>query len=363
MAQKNQSGQRKENANKHFVFVVLVIVNILALFMIFDLMDSIDNSVRQGIGYPTHESMRYAVPTKSESPKTVPAEAESPAPAAEPATPAINVDFPRPSLLLAVADQDQSPAPSNPDNLRRDFRLIAYAPTDGSRTEIATLASNFFVSPFRFADDALYFISPSGELKTLDFASRKIKTIALEGILPTERYQTKDTLSDILATPEAIYFLKGICGERGYCALGRLDLATGASAILLDNLQEKVDSGMFSIISFGRYDPSSRKLQLQVRDGDGGWASLDIYQFDPNSGTIAKTDSTSFAGFCGASDLVAECDAAQKANNEKYLRLTAAPMECAGATVSDSTEKYLELVIEGDKPASFSNAYYAGCAE
>jgi hypothetical protein len=62
MAQNNQSKGPEGEKHKHFVFVVFIIISITALLVVFDIMNSLDSTIRHEFGYPEKPSSSQLAP-------------------------------------------------------------------------------------------------------------------------------------------------------------------------------------------------------------------------------------------------------------------------------------------------------------
>lgn len=262
------------------------------------------------------------------------------------------------SLLLAAHNKQQTPPPANPENLMREFSVFSYESTTGEQKEVAKIKNNFFRQPFGFLNNKIFFMNPAGELATFDVTTQKEEVIKIASILPTSQYLNANTLADFIISGNKVIYLKGDCTEATYCALGMYDLATTNDQIIIDKLNEKIDTSFLGGIRLKKYDSSKNVLTISDSAADGISAGITLYEIDLATKKITKTDSATYT-YCGEND--EECTPEQKAKNEKYINLSFGPeMSCDGVTVTESS---YQLVLSGAVQKTLEETYYVGCIE
>lgn len=260
------------------------------------------------------------------------------------------------TILLASENKEQNPAPANDKNLMQEYNIFSLSTEDGTQKQIALIKNNFFVQPFGYSNNKIFFINPAGELASLDPASNKQETIKIDGIIPTEKYLNEKTLDDFIISGNKVIYLKGMCGETGYCALGIYDMSTDKNQILIDNLHKKIDLKFYDVLQIKSYDAAKNTLRISKGGGDAGYGYSDLYDINLADGSmnlIAKSH------YCG--DKEEYCTDEWKADNAKYKDFFQSPqMACNGLTVKYS---YNNVEISGKLQKSIPEHKYVGCMD
>jgi hypothetical protein len=373
MVQNKQTPDQDDSRHRHFVFIAFIIVSIMALLIVFDILSSLDSEVKEELGYPQQPATGHSapgtkkpeadlpaksgsMPTPSVPNNSAPAPTESAAPTATP-TPISSAPLPH-SVLLAVTDPDQTPAPSDQTNPMKEFKIISFDPQSAAQTDVAEVRSNFFTDSFQYEDGKLYFINLQGELSALTLGEADAQTIKIDGITPTDKYLTDNTLYDIVLSGDQLFYLKGSCSEREYCALGEYDLSSGTNRIILDGLQNKTGTLRYSEIRLADYDAQSGLLKVEDSSGRDGYAVLSFFTVDPQSGTLTKTDSASLS-LCG--DDSSPCTKEQDAENERYAKLSAMPPGTCGASTFSYSPDHSGLIFSGPNAKTFEESKFISC--
>lgn len=259
------------------------------------------------------------------------------------------------TILLAQVKDEEIFSPSDPANPMREYYIFSINPQDGAKDQVALLKNNFFTQSFGYSDGIVYFINPHGELALLDLNTSREKSVAIEGIMPTDRALTDHTLNNFILFDKIIYYLRGICSEGNYCVLGIYDLATRKNLIAIDNLQPKVGPKNLGTLRLKNYDAGENILTFESSDEASGQIASSLYEINLDNNSIQKTASESFT-FCNEDT---GCTPEQLASNEAYQELSDKSRIACGETTIQYENNH--IVAAGKLQKMFDDYEYVGC--
>jgi len=259
-------------------------------------------------------------------------------------------------VLIARPNLKQTPPASNPGNLVQEYSIILLDPKTGKEKELGIIKNNFFVNSFGYYDDKVLYISPKGTIHSFDVKSSTDEELAIEGITPAEVIPDKikfNMVSDFIISDSTIFYLKGICQEGDYCALGKFDLASKTNKVLYDNLHYKLPDKIYSVIRLRSYDKVSNKLQITDSWGDGGFANSEIYELNLGTKALVKIGGYRYESCAGEI-----CPEAVEKENEQYSKNTMKPL----VNCLDSTLKLTNNSVNiSGLNKTLDSSYYIGC--
>jgi hypothetical protein len=262
------------------------------------------------------------------------------------------------SILMAIKNEQQVPLPANPENLVNEYRVISFDPKSGEQKQIALIKNNFFVQPFGFQSDKIFFVNPSGELTSLDIKSSNQQVIKIAGIIPSDdKYINDNSISDFIVSGSKIFYLKGICGEGLYCALGEYNTASTENRIIIDNLHKEVKLNFMTMIKLLEYDSKNNALVIIKSGGDAGIAEGSRYELNIATGKLTEKISAGGRVYCGENGEY--CTPQDKIEQEKLKKVSSkSKIYCNGINIEST---YEQVITSGNFQKTFENSYYIGC--
>jgi hypothetical protein len=248
--------------------------------------------------------------------------------------------------------------PTNLEKLTDEYFIISFNPDSGEQKDLALIKNNFFNKPFGFSENKIFFLTPAGEVGSLDIKSGKQSVVEISGIIPDNKFNfNENTVFDFIVSDNKIFYLKGYCSEAKYCALGMYDISAASNQIIIDDLHKQVESTGLSRTGLISYDSEKNVLKILEIGGDTRAASASLHELDLETGALAEIDSANFV-YCEE----AECAPGQESENKKFndKKIFGKPqMICNGVKIDDSSRG--TVLVAGDSERIFNDAYFVGC--
>ncbi len=277
------------------------------------------------------------------------------------------------TVLFAQVNGDQDPPPANPENLMRQYNLVALDPENEETEILAVLDTNFFNDDFgsfhQSEDDYwVYFHSASGEIYGFDLIDQELERLLIPDVIPTANFLDESTVSNFKVFGGRLFYLLGSCSDEyaeASCLLGEYRLADGSHRVVAANLLDDLETMDMSVVRIGRLLPRENKIEILQGAGDAGVAALNVSEVNLDSGEVELVDQV-VANICSGD----QCTQEMIEENLRYFELWEKHVQyahsCTGVEAQRPTqyEEGVEpLWVETDDGVlSFDESYYVGCS-